>query len=209
MACNNAGRANFKQKTEELKKFVVKKPPKMGDDGKEIIDEKSARADDHLRWLIHYILSKRLGSQGLALQSIYVEIIRELNQAIPNACGQRTVVGLTLSQAALIFKKCMVVDEEKFLKVTNVPQGSAAVIKGYLSSLGTFVGSLTVAKNEPIRSVHLDLKQILIEGSQVKNGLLAVAFVCRVLKESQHSHVFTPRNPWMQSLLSILKEIYD
>lgn len=119
------------------------------------------------------------------------------------------MVGLTLSQAALIFKKCMVVDEEKFLKVTNVPQGSAAVIKGYLSSLGTFVGSLTVAKNEPIRSVHLDLKQILIEGSQVKNCLLAVAFVCRVLKESQHSNVFTPRNPWMQSLLSILKEIYD
>ena len=103
----------------------------------------------------------------------------------------------------------MVVDEEKFMKVTTVPQGSGAVIKGYLVSLGTFLGSLTVAKNEPIRSVHLDLKQILIEGSQARNSLLAVAFVCRILKESQVSSVFTPRNPWMNSLLSLLKEIYD
>lgn len=41
LACNNAGRANFKQKTEELKKLVEKRPPKVGDDGKEILDEKS------------------------------------------------------------------------------------------------------------------------------------------------------------------------
>ena len=40
---------------------MIKKPIRMGDDGKEIIDEKSARADDHLRWLIHYIITKRLG----------------------------------------------------------------------------------------------------------------------------------------------------
>lgn len=207
--CNNTGKGNFKQKIEDLKKFVIKKPPKVGDDGKEIVDEKSARAEDHLRWLIHYILSKRLGAQSVALQSIYVEMIRELNQAIPRAARSQTVVGLTLTQAALIFKKCMVIDEEEFMKVTTVAAGSAAVIKGYLSSLGSFVGSLTVAKSEPIRSVHLDLKQILIEGSQIKNSRLAVTFVCRILKESQHSRVLTPRNPWINSLLSILREIYD
>ena len=73
---------NFKQKIEDLKKFVIKKPPKMGEDGKEVIDEKSAKAGDHLRWFIHYILTKRLGAQSVALQNIYVEMIRELNQAI-------------------------------------------------------------------------------------------------------------------------------
>ena len=67
-------------------------------------------------------------------------------------------MGLTLSQAALIFKKCMVIDEEEFMKVTNAAQGAAGVIKGYLSSLGSFVGNLTISKNEPIRSAHLDLK---------------------------------------------------
>jgi hypothetical protein len=60
--CNNTGLANLKAKLEELKKFVIKKAPKIGEDGKEIIDEKSAKADDHLRWFIHYILTKRLGA---------------------------------------------------------------------------------------------------------------------------------------------------
>ena len=85
-------------------------------------------------------------------------MIRELNKATQEVNKSHSVVSLTLTQAALIFKKCMVIDEEEFMKVTNVAQGSAAVIKAYLSSLGSFVGSLTLAKNEAIRSTHLDLK---------------------------------------------------
>ena len=135
-------------------------------------------------------------------------MIRELNKATQEVNKSHSVVSLTLSQAALIFKKCMVIDEEEFMKVTNVAQGSAAVIKAYLSSLGSFVGSLTLAKNEAIRSTHLDLKQILIEGFQVKNVRLAVTFVCRIIKESHQSRVFTHRNPWIHTLLGILSEIY-
>lgn len=83
------------------------------------------------------------------------------------------------------------------------------MIKSYLSSLGTFIGSLTIAKNEPIRGQYIDLKQILVEGFQTKNRRLSVAFVSRILKEAQHSRVFTPRNPWVNTLLQILREIYD
>lgn len=36
-----------------------------------------------------------------------------------------------------------------------------------------------------------------------------MTFVCRVLKESQHSRVFTPRNPWINTLMAILREVYD
>lgn len=79
--CNNTGRGNFKQKIEVLKELVIKKAPKMVD-GKEVEDEKAAAADMHLRWFIHYILTKRLGPQSVALQNIYVEMIRELNTAI-------------------------------------------------------------------------------------------------------------------------------
>lgn len=83
------------------------------------------------------------------------------------------------------------------------------VIKNYLQSLGSFIGALTVSKNEAVRSNHLDLKQILVEGFQVKNRKLAVTFVCRILKESQHSKVFNLRNPWISTLLSILREMHN
>jgi len=50
--CNNTGKSNFKQKVEDLKKFVVKKQPVKDEHGVEKIDEKSADAEAHLRWFI-------------------------------------------------------------------------------------------------------------------------------------------------------------
>jgi hypothetical protein len=41
-------------------------------------------------------------------------MIRELNKATQEVNKSHSVVSLTLTQAALIFKKCMVIDEEEF-----------------------------------------------------------------------------------------------
>jgi len=46
-------------------------------------------------------------------------MIRELSNAIIKVNKNQSVIGQTLAQASLIFKKCMIVDEEEFLKVTN------------------------------------------------------------------------------------------
>jgi hypothetical protein len=34
-------------------------------------------------------------------------------------------------------------------------------------------------------------------------------FVCRILKESAKSQIFRVTNPWVVSLLQVLREIYD
>jgi hypothetical protein len=200
---NNTGKSNLRQKSEELKRFVVAgKLP----DGKMSHEERQERAHGNLRWLLQYLLSRRLNA--LSLHPIYVDIIRELNYSL----GSRhrvSVIGLTLMQAGGIFKKCMLIDEDEFHGQTKVAHGTGSVIKKYLQDLGTFLGSLTLAQNEPIRSCYLNLKQILFEGAAVKNSRLAVAFVCRILKESVHSQVFTPHNPWVKSLLGLLREVYD
>lgn len=144
------------------------------------------------------------------MQPIYVDIIRELNSAITTSNRTRvSVLGLTLIQAGGIFKKCMLIDEEEFHKATSVAHGAGSIIKGYLQSLGTFIGSLTLAENEPIRANYLNLKQILFEGAHAKNSRFAVAFVCRILKESGRSQFFNAHNPWIGSLLSLLREIYE
>jgi len=64
--CNNTGKGNFKQKIEDLKKYVVKKVVKAGDEAKEG-DEKTDNAEENLRWFIQYILTKRLGPTSVAL----------------------------------------------------------------------------------------------------------------------------------------------
>jgi len=132
-------------------------------------------------------------------------MVRELNLSILKV-GEKaeSVIGMTMHQVSLIFKKCMLIDEDDLQMCTN--PGSTN-LKSFVASLGSFVGTLTLSKNEPIRHSQLDLKQILIEGMQVKNRKLAVVFVCRILKETQHSRVFNLRNPWANTLLMILREI--
>lgn len=53
--CNNTGKGNFKQKIEDLKKYVVSKQ----NDNE---DKKSVLAHENLKWFIQYILIKRLGT---------------------------------------------------------------------------------------------------------------------------------------------------
>jgi hypothetical protein len=91
-------------------------------------------------------------------------MVREIHNSMSGSSKQQNVIGQTLNQVALIFKKCMLIDEDEFSKVTNAQSG-ASVLVAYVASLGSFVGSLTLAKNEPLRTSHLDLKQILVESS--------------------------------------------
>lgn len=63
----------------------------------------------------------------------------------------------------------MLIDEEEFNKVANKGGGTSqqsSAVKQYLIVLGQFIGSLTLAKNRPIKSTELDLKQLLIQGYQ-------------------------------------------
>jgi len=47
-------------------------------------------------------------------------MLRELNNTVQKTSKSASVINQTLSMASLILKKCLLVDEEEFLKVTNV-----------------------------------------------------------------------------------------
>ena len=55
----------------------------------------------------------------------------------------------------------------------------------------------------------LDIKQLLIEGISSDKLRYVIIFVCRIFKECSKSQIFKPVNPWIKSILSILREIYD
>jgi len=82
-------------------------------------------------------------------------MLRELHSALIDFSSSRSVTKQVMYQASLIFKKCMLIDEDEFNKCSN--QGGS-MLKSYVASLGSFLGNLTIAKNEPIRASHLDLK---------------------------------------------------
>ena len=76
-------------------------------------------------------------------------------------------------------------------------------------TLGQFLGSLTLAKNRPIHSKELDLKQLLLQGYQHESRRSIIAFVCRIVKEANKSLIFCKvSNPWINGILQIMAEIY-
>lgn len=77
-----------------------------------------------------------------------------------------------------------------------------------LKSLGSWIGSITLARNKPIRRKELDLKELLM--SAYSNGKLniVVPFVSKVLEACGRSVIFKTSNPWVRGVLSLMKEIY-
>ena len=106
----------------------------------------------------------------------------------------------------------MVIDEEAFQKVINKPpNGQFNPIKSAVINLGAFLGGLTVGSNRPLHAKELDLKQLLIEGFQTERLKYVVIFSCRILKEAVicKSAIFKIANPWISSVLGLLKEIKE
>ncbi|TKA53573.1 hypothetical protein B0A53_03864 [Rhodotorula sp. CCFEE 5036] len=57
------------------------------------------------------------------------------------------------------------------------------------------LGGLTLAKDQPIKHSNVALKQLLIGGYDPNRIIVAIPFVCKVLKQCFKSRVFCPPNP--------------
>jgi len=99
----------------------------------------------------------------------------------------------------LIIKKLII--SEKLLKDNTE--------KNILKHLGSWLGIMTLARNKPILSKDLELKELIIDAYQ--NGKLTaiMPFICRILDHTSKTKVFHPKNPWIQAIMSLLLEIFN
>jgi CCR4-NOT transcription complex subunit 1 len=74
----------------------------------------------------------------------------------------------------------------------------------YLKNLGHWLGSLTIARDKPIKYKNIAFKELLIEGWETQRLALVIKFTCAVLSEGGKSVVFKPPNPWMMEIISLL-----
>lgn len=106
---------------------------------------------------------------------------------------------LLIKDTILIIKKLIV--SEKLLKDNTE--------KNILKHLGSWLGIMTLARNKPILSKDLELKELIYDAYQ--NGKLTaiIPFICRILDHSLKTKVFHPKNPWIQAIMSILFELFN
>ena len=80
--------------------------------------------------------------------------------------------------------------------------------KNILKNLGTWLGFNTLPKNKPILAKDIDFRELIT--TSYKKGELntIIPFICKVFYFITKSKIFNINNPWINSILSLLKEIY-
>ncbi|KAJ2572236.1 CCR4-NOT core subunit cdc39 [Coemansia sp. RSA 1813] len=80
--------------------------------------------------------------------------------------------------------------------------------RGYLKNLGSWLGGISLARDQPVLREHVSFKDLLREGYNENRLIVAIPFVCKVLEQAARSTIFHPPNPWLMSIMGVLSELY-
>lgn len=94
----------------------------------------------------------------------------------------------------------------KLLNAESTLQSS--IERSHLKNLGGWLGSMTLARDKPIKHRNIAFKQLLLEACDTQRLIIVIPFVCKVLLEGKNSVVFKPPNPWLMDIIHLLIELY-
>ena len=144
----------------------------------------------HFQWFSSYVVEQRAKSQP-NYQQLYLDLLGLLDEKI--------LWAHVLRETFVCVRKVM--NAESTMK--------SAVERTYLKNLGTWLGSLTIARDKPIKHKSIAFKELLLEGWESQRLLLVIPFTCEVLAQGVRSVVFKPPNPWIMEIIGLLLELYD
>ncbi|ORZ39473.1 CCR4-Not complex component, Not1-domain-containing protein [Catenaria anguillulae PL171] len=144
---------------------------------------------EYFRWFASHLVRRRAAREA-NYQGLYQELLRGWGSTqLDKAVLYETY---TLAEAVLNSEKAWEEPSERTK----------------LKHIGSWLGGLTLARDRPIMYKHLAMKELLLEGYDHQRLVVAVPFVCQVLKEASQSTVFLPPNPWLMAILGVLVELY-
>ncbi|ORY10386.1 CCR4-Not complex component, Not1-domain-containing protein [Clohesyomyces aquaticus] len=94
------------------------------------------------------------------------------------------------------------------IKMLNSDATLGSTERTHLKALGGWLGSLTIARDKPIKFRNISFKDLLIEGYDTDRLVLVISFTCKVLVQAAGSKVFKPPNPWLMEIIHVLMELY-
>ncbi|KAI9686875.1 MAG: hypothetical protein M1822_002628 [Bathelium mastoideum] len=152
-------------------------------------DIKEALEDKHHQWFANYLVEERAKLQP-NFQQLYLELLQQFNDKILWAEVLR----------------------ETYVSVVRMLNAQATVDSSterrHLHHLGSWLGSLTIARDKPIKFKNISFKDLLIEGFDTQRLIVVIPFTCKVLTQGMKSLVFKPPNPWIMEIVGLLVELY-
>ncbi|KAJ8581212.1 Not1-domain-containing protein [Rhizopogon salebrosus TDB-379] len=145
--------------------------------------------DAFARWFANYLVDQRISIEPNNHQ-LYLRFLDALD---------KQVLSKFILQETLV-KAAAVLNSEKTMQIPS----ERLVLKNMASWLGT----ITLARDKPIRHKHISFKDLLVEGYDHGRLIVAIPFVCKTLEPCSKSKVFKPPNPWLMAVVSLLAELY-
>lgn len=153
-------------------------------------DLREALEDKHHQWFASYLVEERAKLQP-NYQQLYLDVLRLLgDKALWTEVLRETYVSV-----------------QRMLNAESTM--SSATERTHLKNLGSWLGSLTIARDKPIKHKNISFKDLLIEGYDTQRLLIIIPFTCKVLGQATKSVVFKPPNPWLMDIIRLLIELYQ
>ncbi|KAL1947536.1 hypothetical protein VTO73DRAFT_13260 [Trametes versicolor] len=168
--------------------FIVNNLAPSNFDAK-LLEMKGQFQEQYCRWFANYLVDQRVSTEPNNHQ-LYLRFLEALNlQPLSHFILHETLV-----------KSAILLNSEKTMQL-----GSERAI---LKNVASWLGSITLARDRPIKHKQLSFKDLLIEGYDNGRLIVAIPFVCKTLEPAARSKVFRPPNPWLMAVVSLLTELY-
>ncbi|KZF19773.1 putative Ccr4-Not transcription complex subunit [Xylona heveae TC161] len=154
-----------------------------------LADLRDALQDEHHQWFAGYLVEERAKLQP-NFQQLYLDMLTAFNSKILWAEVLRE------TYASVV----------RMLNADSTMNSSTE--RSHLKNLGAWLGSLTIARDKPIKYKNISFKDLLIEGYDTQRLLVVIPFAGKVLIQAKKSKVFKPPNPWLMEIIRLLLELY-
>lgn len=141
-------------------------------------------------WFAQYMVMRRASIEP-NFHELYLAFLDKIN----DKSLQKEVVKAT-------YENCKVLLRSDLIKTSSEE-------RSLLKNLGSWLGKLTIGRNQPLRAKEVDPKALIVEAYEKGRMIAVVPFTSKVLEPCQTSIAYQPPNPWTMGILSLLAEIYS
>ncbi|XVF73469.1 hypothetical protein PTKIN_Ptkin12aG0203600 [Pterospermum kingtungense] len=146
--------------------------------------------EQYYPWFAQYMVMKRASIEP-NFHDLYLKFLDKVNSK-----------ALTKEIIQATYENCKVLLGSELIK-------SSSEERSLLKNLGSWLGKLTIGRNQVLRAREIDPKSLIIEAYEKGLMIAVIPFTSKILEPCQSSLAYQPPNPWTMGILALLTEIYS
>ncbi|MFS8026792.1 putative CCR4-Not complex component, Not1, MIF4G-like domain superfamily [Helianthus anomalus] len=147
-------------------------------------------AERYYPWFAQYLVMRRVGIEA-NFHSQYINFLEKTrSKQLNNEIVQAT------------YENCKVLLRSDLIK-------SSVEERKLLKNLGSWLGKLTIGRNQPLLAKHIDPKSLIAEAYEKGLMIGVIPFISKILELCQRSIAYQLPNPWTMAILGLLVEVYS